>query len=156
MDHVAIISTKAMLKNVSYGVAFLIGAVGLSTQAFAIFGVLIIGDTITGVIRSLKLRGGRSVTSLKLTSGVISKLLIITVPLIIAWAGKGAGINLHALAQGALSMLILAEAYSVLGNIHAIRVGKDLKEFDAITYILEKVRGIIETYLKDAGGRKPD
>lgn len=151
MEYLAAISTKAFIKNISYGLAFLIGAVGLSAQAFAIFGALIIIDTLTGIIRAVRLKGGRSVTSLRLTSGVISKLLIILVPLIIAWAGQGSGLNLTLVAQGALSMLILAEAYSIIGNIHAIRVGKDLKEFDAIAWVLTKVRSVIENYLKNSG-----
>lgn len=147
--------TTLAIKNIGYFLAFIIGAVELSTEAFAIFGVLIVIDTITGILRSSRVFGARSVTSLKLTSGVISKLLIIGVPLIIAWAGKGAGIPMGALAQGALSMLILAEAYSILGNIHAIRTGKNVKEFDAINWVLEKVRTTIEHYLKNAGGDKP-
>lgn len=143
------------IKNITYLLAFMVGAVGLSTEAFAIFGALIVIDTLTGIIRAIKVHGGRSVTSMKLTSGVISKLLIISVPLIIAWAGRGAGLPMTAVAQGALSMLILAEAYSILGNIHAIRTGKNLKEFDAVTWILDRVRTTIETYLKGAGGDKP-
>lgn len=150
------LEATSILKHCTYFFAFLVGAVGLSTEAFAIFGVLIVADTFTGVIRSVRIRGGQSFTSLQLTSGVVSKGLVISVPLIVAWAGRGAGLNLTLLAEGILSMLILAEAYSVLGNIHAIRMGKDIKEFDAIAWILGKVRDQMESYLKNTGGDKTD
>lgn len=148
------IEATMLLKHVTYFLAFLIGTVGLATEAFAIFGALIILDTITGVIRTIRIRGGESFTSLQLTGGIVSKGLIISVPLVIAWAGKGAGLDLTLVAKGVLSVLILAEAYSILGNIHAIHIKRDVKEFDAIAWILSKVREQLEDYLKNTGGKK--
>lgn len=138
------------LKNISYGVAFLIGAVGLDAEAFAVLGVLVIIDTITGVLRSMTIYGGRSFTSSKLTSGVVAKALIVSVPLLVAWAGRGAGIDMENLAQGVLSVLIFAELYSILGNIYAIHIQKDVKEFDAVAFILDKVRDTIEVVIKNS------
>jgi len=150
------IETPVLIKHLTYFLAFIIGTVGLATEAFAIFAVLIVLDTFTGVIRSITIRGGQSFTSMQLTSGVVSKGLIISVPLVIAWAGRGAGLDLTLIATGVLSVLILAEAYSVLGNIHAIHVKRDVKEFDAIAWILSKVRDQMENYLKNTGGDKTD
>lgn len=155
-DMTDIVHTPILIKHLTYFLAFIVGSVGLATEAFAIFAVLIILDTFTGVVRSITIRGGQSFTSLQLTGGVISKGLIISVPLIIAWAGRGAGFDLTLVAQGVLSVLILAEAYSVLGNIHAIHVKRDVKEFDAIAWILGKVRDQMENYLKNTGGDKTD
>lgn len=153
-DNMSVYEAPILIKHATYFFAFLIGTVGLATEAFAIFGVLIIVDTFTGVIRSITIRGGKSFTSLQLTGGVVSKGLIISVPLIVAWGGRGAGMDLTLLAQGILSVLILAEVYSILGNIHAIRLKRDVKEFDAIAWILGKVREQIEHYLKNTGGDK--
>lgn len=150
------VEATMLVKHISYFLAFIIGTVGLATEAFAIFGVLIVLDTITGVIRTIRIRGGQSFTSLQLTGGVVSKGLIISVPLVIAWAGRGAGIDLTLVATGVLSVLILAEAYSILGNIHAIHLRRDVKEFDAVAWILSKVRDNLETYLKNTGGDKTD
>jgi len=124
------------------------GLSSLPVESFVIFGGLVVLDTVTGVIRSIILKGGKSFTSMKLTSGVVSKLLVILVPLVIAWAGNGSGINLLPLAKGALSMLVLAESYSIIGNIHAIRTRKDTVEFDAIAAILGFVKSNIEKYLR--------
>jgi len=151
-----IVHTPVIIKNLTYFLAFIIGTVGLSSEAFAIFAVLIVLDTFTGVVRTIRIRGGSSFTSLQLTAGVISKGLIISVPLVIAWAGRGAGLDLTLVAQGVLSVLILAEAYSILGNIHAIHVKRDVREFDAIAWILGKVRDQMEHFLKNTGGNKTE
>lgn len=152
----ALTTTSATFaKNISYGIAFLIGSVGLSIESFAIFGVLIVIDTITGVARTMIIHGGRSFTSSKLTSGVIAKAFIISVPLLVAWAGKGAGIDMTALAQGVLSVLIIAELYSILGNIYAIHIRRDVAEFDAVAFILGKTRTIIENILKNTTKIEP-
>jgi len=148
------VHTPILIKHLTYFFAFIIGSVGLATEAFAIFGVLIVIDTITGVVRTITIRGGDSFTSLQLTGGVISKGLVISVPLIVAWAGRGAGLDLTLVAQGILSVLILAEAYSILGNIHAIHVKRDVKEFDAVAWILGMTRNRLEHYLKTTGGDK--
>ena len=50
--------------------------------------------------------------------------------------------------QGAVTVFILAEAYSVLGNVHSVRTGKPKMEFDAVAVILTQVRALIEKVVK--------
>ena len=140
----------SLTKHIAYGVAFLVGSVGLSVESFSILGVLVVVDTFTGVTRAMVIHGKRSFTSTKLTSGVLSKSFIVCVPLLVAWSGKGAGIDMTGLAQGVLSVLIIAELYSTLGNIYAIHIRKDVKEFDAIAFILHRVRDVVENILKNS------
>ncbi len=144
------LTLTSFAKHIIYGIAFLIGAVGMSVESYIIFGVLVVIDTITGVARTIILHGGRSVTSTKLTSGIVSKAFIVTIPLLLAWSGKGAGIDMNHLAHGVLSVLIIAELYSVLGNIYAIHIRRDVKEFDAVAFLLDKLRTIIENVLKNS------
>ncbi len=101
-------------------------------------------DTITGVVRSAYLHGGRSIRSHVLAAGVLAKMLLILVPLIVAWAGEGVGLNLTSVAGAALSVFILSEAYSILGNIYAIHTKKELTEFDAVAGVLKMLRNTIE------------
>ena len=132
------------LKNLGLLLAFIIGGVGLSPESFGILTVFIAIDSITGIIRAGILHGWRSVTSSRFVSGIMTKLVVVIVPLVIAWAGRGAGIDLLLLAKGTLSALILAESYSILGNVHAIRTREDIEEFDAIAFILTNVRESVE------------
>lgn len=149
MEYSLTIGIKTILKHISYALAFIIGTVGMSPDSFAILGILMLVDTITGVLRVGRTRGWRAVQSSKLSAGILSKAVVITVPVLIAWAGKGAGIDLTQIAEATLSVLILAELYSTLGNIYGIHTGKEVKEFDAVAFILQRVRDLIEKVLKD-------
>ncbi len=134
-----------IIKNVSYIPAFVLG---LSTEAYGILAILMMLDTVTGVIRSGTIHGWRSVTSHAAEVGLLAKLLLLMVPLVVALTAKGAGIDLHWVASGSLTVLVLSEGYSVLGNVHATYLRKDIKEFDAINFVLTKFRDGIETFIK--------
>lgn len=135
-------------KYCTYVAAGIIGATGLSHQAVVILGMLMILDVITGIARSGQVKGWRSITSLRLSAGVTAKLLIMLIPLVIAIAGIGAGIDLRFVASSALSILIMSEAYSVLGNIYGVATKKQAVEFDAIGYILGRFREVLEGMLQ--------
>lgn len=148
------ITIPIIIKNCGYIAVGVLGATGLESDAVLILSVFMLVDTLTGIIRAGITKGWRNVTSMKLMSGIIAKLLVLLVPLIIAIAGIGAGIDLRILAKAALSILILAEAYSILGNIHACITKKDSKEFDAVAYILTMFRTVVENFLSKTGNKK--
>ncbi len=134
-----------VVKNLAYiPMAFL----GLSHENYTILAVLMVIDTVTGLIRSGIVHGTKTITSKNLSIGILSKLSLITIPLVIALAGKGVGLQITWLAKSALSMLILSECYSILGNIQSIRIKQDVHEFDAVNFVLEKVRNILEKTLR--------
>lgn len=138
-------STLALIKNVAYLPAFLLG---LSMESYYILAALMVVDVALGVIKTIVIKGGQALTSYRLVSGVLSKLSLILVPLVIAYAGRGVGIELLALAKGALGMFILAQAYSIIGSVYAINAGKEITEFDAVSFILKRIRQTIETMIK--------
>lgn len=105
-------------------------------------------DIITGILRAGTIKGWASVTSSSFGFGIAFKALIILIPLIVALTGKGIGIDLLFMAKGALSMLIVSEAYSIIGNIYSIRTGKDQEEFDAVNWSIARVREILLKILK--------
>ena len=145
------ITTGTILKHLAYIPAVIFG---LSTHSYAILAFFILLDTFTGVLRAGILHGWREVTSFKFTTGLVSKLLIIFIPLMIALAGKGVGMDLTFVAQSAIGMLILAQFYSILGNIHAIKIRKDVKEFDAVSWVISHVQSIVEKMLVDSNKGK--
>ena len=145
------ITTGAIIKHLGYIPAVIFG---LSTHSYAILALFIIIDTFTGVLRAGILHGWREVTSFKFTTGLISKLLVILIPMMIALAGKGTGINLTFLAQSAIGMLILAQFYSILGNIHAIKIRKDVREFDAVSWVITHIQSVVEKILVDGNKGK--
>lgn len=139
------ITTTAFIKNLGYIPAVLIG---LSLESYLILAVLMIIDTLFGIMRVFVIYGGHHIKSYKLVSGVVAKITVIGVPVMLAWAGRGSGIDLYPLAQGTLGVLILAEVYSILGSVYAIRIRKDVPEYDAVSAILRGLQKIIEKIIK--------
>jgi len=144
------ISTMALFKNLSYVVAFVASLewIGLNPQAMAVFSILMLVDIATGVTRAAIVSGGRSVRSAVLKKGVVAKLLILTAIFSVALAGKGIGFDMAVLAQAAVNVLILGELYSILGNVHSVRTGNKKIEFDAVAFILSRVRELLEKAMK--------
>ena len=145
MQNTATTSIVVMIKNLAYIPAFIIG---LDVRSYGILAVLMVLDTITGIIRAGVVHGWRSVNSHQASFGILSKLVMILVPIVLALAGEGVKINIIWVAQGALSMLILSETYSILGNIQSVRLRRDVVEFDAINFILQKIRLWLEYLIK--------
>ena len=141
------ITAGTIIKHIGYIPAIVFG---LSTHSYAILALFILVDTFTGVLRAGVLHGWREVTSFKFTTGLISKLLVIIIPIMIALCGKGVGLDLTFVAQSSIGMLILAQFYSILGNIHAIKIRKDVREFDAVSWVITHLQSVVEKILKDS------
>lgn len=125
------------IKNIAYIPAILLG---LSLDSYFILIAFMTLDIVLGIARTAVIYGGSHIRSFRLSVGVLSKLTLLIVPLLVVWTGKGVGLNLLFVAQWALGVLILAEAYSILGNIHAIRIRKDVPEFDVVSWLLRKIQ----------------
>lgn len=144
------LSTVAIIKNFSYVLAF-VGSLewlGLNPQSVTIFATLMVIDVITGVTRAAIVEGGQSVRSAILKRGILAKLLVLTALFSVALTGKGVGFDISTLVQSAVNVLILGELYSILGNIYSVRSGKHKVEFDAVAFLLARVRELIEKALK--------
>jgi len=139
------------IKNALYLPSFLI-AVGFPEQtawSITILTTLMLIDFITGIAASSKIYGWCSITSKRMTSGVVSKLVILLIPFIIAMTGKGIGVDFMVYVQWSLVILILSEAYSNAGNIQTYRTGKKVLEVDAVSLLLSKIRKIFYSIIKN-------
>ena len=137
--------TVTLIKNFLYIPAFLM-AVGIPEQAawsIVALTILMVVDFFTGILTSYKIDGRCAITSRKMTMGAVAKLLIVLIPFVLILAAKGVGYDLVVLVQGAISMLVLAETYSIIGNIHAFKTGKRSKEIDAVSFVLKKIKDMV-------------
>ena len=144
------ISIWSALKNSSYIVAFMASSqyLGLVPESIAILAGLIILDIVTGIFKSGILYGWQTIRSSRLASGTLAKMLLLLVPTSLALAGKGVSLDMSAVAQSAITVLILSQAYSVIGNVHAVQTGTDKNEFDAVAFILRSVRDLLERFME--------
>lgn len=139
------------MKEIAYiPAAFL----GLSPESYAILSVFMFADFLLGVLRTVILHGPSSFKSYKLISGLVAKLLVLSTPLIVVWAGEGAGIPLLFVAQWSVGVLVLAQAYSILGHINAIRTGQDTTEWDGVAWVMSGLRNVLETVLTDGHSKE--
>ncbi|HBI17140.1 MAG TPA: hypothetical protein DDY52_03255 [Candidatus Moranbacteria bacterium] len=138
-------TTIIWIKNLLYIPAFLI-AIGIPEQtswSISALSILMIVDFATGILASYKIDGRNSITSRRMTMGAVAKALILLIPFVLILGAKGAGFNLNLVVQSILSMLVLSEVYSIIGNIQAFKTGKRIKEIDALSIILKKIRGML-------------
>lgn len=144
------ISLAAFFKNLSYVVVFVTSAewLGINPEALTIFAGLMVIDVVTGTTRAYIVAGGHSVKSAVLKRGILAKLLLLASLFSVALAGKGVGFDISTLVQAAVNVLILGELYSILGNVHSVRTGNQKVEFDAVAFLLARVRELINKALK--------
>lgn len=146
------LSAVALFKNGTYAGAFLAGIayLGVTAESIIILTVLIFTDLLFGVIRAGVIRGGGGIKSSIFERGLVAKCLIIAIPVNIALAGRGAGIDLSWIAQGTITTLIFSELYSIVGNMYCIYTGKeDRVEFDAVAAVLNQLKRLLRSFIDD-------
>ncbi|MDR2099268.1 MAG: phage holin family protein [Campylobacteraceae bacterium] len=121
---------------------------GLNPVQFTILAALMCFDMVTGIAKAYRLeRNG--VSSYRLRIGVISKILYLCVPVILALTVRGINFEFGSwLISFSVNALILAEAYSILGNIYTFKTQRKVKEIDAVSYILRAIKNQLDRLLE--------
>lgn len=145
-----IIPVAVVAKNSSYLLVFFasIEYLGFNPEALGILGALMLIDIVTAICRVWLNEGGQNIRSAVLKRGVTAKLLLITGLFAVAISSKAFGFEMHDFAQGVVSVIILGELYSILGNIHSARTGEVKVEFDAVAWMLSKVKEMLAKLIK--------
>jgi len=109
---------------------------------------LMLIDTISGIIKNTSL--GNRFDFKVLFFGVCSKLMVLLVPMVVALVGKGlsSSYNFIPILDGILKILIISEGLSVITNFYVVKTKKEVKNFDIITLLLSKIRGIFTGFVK--------
>ncbi len=136
--------TKVLFVNLMY-VPFLslIAWLQLDKEAVQILCYLLIIDYLVGSIKALKFNTFKYKI---LVSGIFAKAVILIIPITLAFMFKG--IKLFDLFGGyvntIISLLIIAEAISILFNVIAIKTGEDIEKPDFVNVVAHKIRIFIE------------
>ena len=120
----------------------------LDGEVIAIFSVLLVLDIVTGWFKVLSL--GMKPRSWRLANGIISKVVMIIIPLVMALGAKAIHVDITGLFYIVIDALILSEVYSILGNIYTINTKKHVEEFDVLSKILKLIRNTLNKMLKDS------
>lgn len=138
------------LKTFGYALSiFSFDYLWIPDKQLTILWVLMCIDVITGVGKAYWI-DPRSITSHALRIGVLKKFLTVILVYTLALVGKGENIPPADFMEWWLSILIMAEWYSAIQNIYAVRTGKVLPEYDVISIILKKLGDFLKEKLDNA------
>lgn len=126
--------------------ASLIAFLGLDVTKLAILSLLMLFDLFTGVVKAYVRK--EDVTSRRLSAGFLSKIMMLLIPLTVALMAKGMDIDMRWFVTFTVSILIVAEAYSVVGNVYTIKTGEAVKEIDAVSAIVKALSRFLENMLR--------
>lgn len=137
-------------KNMSYLMLFLASVqwLGFSVESLTILSTLMMLDIATGVCRAFLVEGGSAVRSAIFRKGILAKFFLFTGLLSVALVARGVGFESDHYAQGVINVLMLGETYSILGNIHSAKTGQPKVEFDAVVWMLSKIKTLLDKVIK--------
>lgn len=138
------LESKVLLANFMYlPFLSLIAWLQLDKEAVEILCYLLVLDYIVGSIKACRFRTFRYEV---LISGIFAKAIILVIPITLAFMFKG--IKLLDLFGGyvntIVSLLIIAEAISIISNAISIKTGEEMEKPDLINVIAHKLRKFIE------------
>lgn len=144
------ITLSAAIKNSGYILAFVSAShwLGVRPETLFILFLLMSIDIVTGIIRVYSNEGKTRITSNEFERGVRAKFLTIAAFFALALTTKGVGFDFEEVSAGFAGMIMLSQLYSILGNAHSAMTGKKKSEFDAIEFILDKVKQYIDKLTK--------
>lgn len=122
-------------------IAVVLNYCGLQQEAMIIYSMFILFDFITWVIAAYYVNPSE-VTSQKWIKWLVKKISLLLIPFIAALFVKGTWYDPTTILTTTLSILIAAEAYSILWNIYTIQTGQKVKENEAVKTLLEKLMWI--------------
>ncbi|WP_373069820.1 phage holin family protein [Sulfurimonas sp.] len=120
----------------------------IEVETYSIYAVLLIIDLFTGWIKAGKL--GEPRTSVRMKYGILTKLMLLLMPIVLALGAKAVGVEFKTILDVCMTILVLSEVYSIIGNMYTIKSGGELPEYDAIAMIGGKIR----TFLIRLAGEK--
>ena len=137
----AMVSIKLLYNLFIVFTASILTFLGLNAETFFLFSLLLFFDFITGIGKARAL--GQNITSDKMKYGIISKMSLVVIPLVLGIAAKAMQMPSGNILFIGMNILILSEAYSIIGNVYAIRTKDELPEYDALALLGKKIRTML-------------
>lgn len=119
---------------------------GIKTGAVKILLVLMLLDSLLGIIKALRL--GKSFSFKVLLWGMITKLSIFIVPFIVALMAKALDYDFSYFIIVILNIIIVSEGISCITNIIGIKTKKEVDNTDYITTLLHAIKRTLSEIMK--------
>lgn len=118
---------------------------GIESEVFLILAIVMAVDSVTGVIRAVRL--GEKISFTIFYGGVAIKFLFVLIPLLVALVGKGLQQDLTIGALVVMKIMVVSEAYSALGNIYSAKTKKKISNIDFISLLIHAIRNLFKSVI---------
>lgn len=150
------LSIYGLVKSIGYlvvGAYTCVGETGINAHVLFVLFFFMLLDMILGVIKAITVPALDNPISRKAKKGILTKIIMFILPIVsgLMWStiDKDSAIYIVNLQ---LTALMVAEAYSNVGNAYTIYTGEVLTEFDAITFVFrksaEKIKSVLEKIME--------
>lgn len=120
---------------------------GLQAETIIILSVMLLLDRIFGIVQAYM---EWNLESQKMVAWLVKKLTRWCIPFIVIWVLRWAWFgNMEIIATSILSILIVAEWYSIIWHIYSINYKKTLPEIDALKLLVERIAKIFRWKIDD-------
>lgn len=120
---------------------------GIPQMQIAILWVLMIFDFFTGVWKAYRLNK-QEITSHSAWLGAMKKVWTFILIFSLALVMKALELEPDWYIKTVISILIMSEFYSIIQNLYAMRTGKVIPEFDAISLLLKFIWEWVKNWLE--------
>ena len=119
---------------------------GIEYIMIVALGSMMMADSLLGIFKALKLR--QKISMKILAWGIVAKLSLLVIPLLIATMGKGLSFDFTFFVIVTVNILVINEGISCITNILVIKTGKDIKNTDYITMLLNALRNMLKIQMQ--------
>ena len=119
---------------------------GMGTDVVKILFCLMVIDSILGIIKALRL--GEKVSIKILVWGIITKLLLLVIPMTVALIAKGLSFDLTQFVVIIIDIIVVSEGISIITNIISIKTKQQLENTDFITKLLISIKNVLTFAMK--------
>lgn len=148
--------TKLAISNIIWGIGLGVALdyFWMSWETIIILTVMLVLDWIFWVINAYI---QWTLQSKLMVNGLVKKLTRWCLPFIVIAVLRGAGFdNTHIISTSILSILIVAEWYSVIWHIYSINYKEQLPEIDALKMLFQRIAKLFKGKLDDLSPNKED
>jgi phage-related holin len=118
----------------------------IDAEKLMILGFLLLCDFFVGIVKAVVIQ--EKITYTRAVAGILSKVIILLVPIILAVMSKGIHNDIVAYVDYVISALIIAETYSIMENVYVIRTKNSPKEIDLVSFVIRGIRAFLEKLLQ--------
>jgi toxin secretion/phage lysis holin len=130
-----------LFNAIKLGVYFIFAYLNINAEVFGILMTLMVIDSLVGSIKAIRL--SKEFRFRILIWGICIKLLILLIPMVVALVAKAIGKDFTLAVNWVMNMLIVAEAYSILGNIYDAKNKTHSRNLDLISMIIQSLKNMI-------------